>query len=259
MTRAIVLLLLAWPVLANGTVLVTGCGQTVRGIGELTGDLDCSGIADEAVRLTGRLHLNGFTITGNPAHDVVECSGGCMVEGPGTITGGSEGVIGNGHVRIVDVTVTLNTGDGIHADRNARVTGGTVTNNAGDGIRSNRGARLYDSVVSGNVGTGVQADVGAVLNGSTVTANGADGVTAGGTLRVRETVVGGNALDGVRGRRVVLRDATLTGNATSASCGVTDDCADVASAAPPRLYGTNACGTSRDVVLGGPWGVCTND
>jgi hypothetical protein len=259
MKRAILLMLVAWPVLANGTVLVTTCGQTVRGAGELADNLDCSGVEDEALRLTGRLHLGGFTITGRPSHDVIECSGGCMIVGPGTITGGSEGVLGDGHVRVIDVTVMLNTGDGVHADSNARVSGCTVTDNLGDGIRTNGNARVLSSTVSGNGGSGVQADRGAIVNDSTVTANDGDGIAGEGAVRLRQTTVGGNGFDGARGRRVILRDASATGNATSASCGVTNQCADVASSAPPRVYGTTTCGTSRVVGGVGTWGICTGD
>lgn len=253
------LLLLAWPALASGTTLVETCGQTVRGVAELTGDLDCSAVADESVRLSGRLDLRGFTITGNPAHDVVECSGGCMIVGPGTITGGAEGVNGTGHVKVTDATITLNTGDGIHADSNARVSGATVTDNLGDGVRTNGGARISSSVLSGNGGSGVEADHGVAAFASTVTANAGDGIVGLGTVRVRDTTIVGNGFDGVRGRRILLRDASANGNATDASCGTTDECADLASSAPPRLMGTSTCGTSRDTALGGTWGACTGD
>jgi hypothetical protein len=260
MTRAIILMLLTWPVLANATtVLVTSCGQTVHGVGELTGNLDCSGVADEGVRLTGRLLLGGFTITGHPSHDVIECAGGCVVVGPGTITGGSEGIRGDGHVKVMNVTCTLNTGDGVHADSNAGVSGATITDNAGDGIRGNANAKVTSSTVSGNGGSGVQADRGATVSMSTVTGNDGDGIAAEATVRLRETAVSGNGFDGVRGRRVVLKDASATGNATSASCGGIDECADLASATPPRLNGAITCGTSRNTEGGGTWGVCTSD
>ena len=44
-----------------------------RGVATEVADLDCSGRAGDAVTLNGRLLLNGVTLTGNPAVDVVRC------------------------------------------------------------------------------------------------------------------------------------------------------------------------------------------
>jgi hypothetical protein len=259
MRSAILVMLLASPLLAKDAVLVTTCGQTVHGVAQLNGNLDCSGSADEGIRLSGRLFLNGFTMTGHPAHNVVECASSCVIVGPGTITGGSDGVRGDRRVKVVDSTSRLNTGDGIHADGSASVSGTTVSDNAGDGIRSNGSARVMSSVVSGNDGAGIQADHSLTVRSSSVTANGDEGVAAGSTVRLRETSVTGNGLDGAHGRRITLTDATATGNGTSATCGVTDECADLASPVSPRVTGTSTCGTSRKTESSGTWGVCTND
>jgi hypothetical protein len=139
------------------------------------------------------------------------------------------------------------------------VSGGTVSDNGGDGVRTNATARVTSSAVSGNGGSGIEADHGVSVRTSSVTGNGDEGVAADASARLRETSVTANGLDGVRGRRITLTDATATGNGTSATCGVTDDCADLASPVSPRLTGTSACGTSRNTDSSGTWGVCTND
>jgi hypothetical protein len=79
------------------------------------------------------------------------------------------------------------------------------------------------------------------------------------TAKAKLSTVTGNGLDGLKGLRVVLSSSTAAGNGTAPSCGVVDDCADLAAANLPRLSGTSACGTSRDTENGGSWGVCAND
>lgn len=48
------------------------------------------------------------------------------------------------------------------------------------------------------------------------------------------------------------------GNGTDPSCGVLDDCADVAAELLPKLK-SSTCLTSRNTESGLPWGVCAND
>ena len=44
--------------------------------------------------LQGKLLLNGFTLTGHADSEVVYCAAGaCRIVGPGTVTGGSDGVL----------------------------------------------------------------------------------------------------------------------------------------------------------------------
>jgi len=212
------LIALARAASAGSPVPVTTCGQTVTGTGQLVTNLDCSGTADDAVKLSGKLLLNGFTLTGNPAFDVVRCAvGACRVSGPGTVTGGSAGV---------------------RSKSRAKILRSTVSGNGGDGVRADGSASIKESTVTGNAGAGVDSDRTAKAKLSTVTANG---------------------LDGMKGLRVALSSSTATGNGTDPSCGVTDDCADLAAATLPRVTATSACDTSRDTENGGTWGVCAND
>ena len=105
---------------------VTTCGQVVQGTGQLVADLDCSAVADDAVKLAGRLLLGGFTLIGHPAFNVVRCrTGAWRVTGPGTMTGGL---------------------DGVRSDRSARVeAAAVVTGNGGDGVRTDKAAKVLDA------------------------------------------------------------------------------------------------------------------
>ncbi len=134
-------------------VPVTTCGQVVTGAGALAGDLDCSGHAGHAVHLTGRLLLGGFTLTGNPAFDVVRCvSGSCAVIGPGTVTGGQDGIRSDRGARVqANAIVTGNAGDGVRADLAVSVLDATISNNGGEGVR----AKTRASVVR----AGFQSDI----------------------------------------------------------------------------------------------------
>ena len=281
-TTIAVLLATGAPAARAASIPVTTCGQVVMGVGELTGDLDCSADPGEAVKLTGRLLLNGFTLTGNPADDVVRCeTGGCIVEGPGTVTGGMDGIRGDRTVKVrlgvivtgnadtgvrakasaivSDSTITANGVDGIEADASVKLAGTTVTGNGGDGVRAKKRASLKTSTVSGNGGDGVRADGSATLSESSVADNGGDGVHAESRASVKLSSVTGNGFDGARGLKVTLKDATATGNGIDPACGVSDDCADVASELPPAVSAASACDTSRRTEDGGTWGVCAAD
>lgn len=240
---------------------VTTCGQVVAGTGQLVGDLDCSGETDEAVKLSGKLLLNGFTLTGNPAFDVVRCEvGRCGVTGPGTITGGSDGVRSDRTARVDGgVVITGNTGDGVRSDSSAKVIDSTITGNGGDGVRSKSRATVQRSTVSGNGGDGVRADGSVSLKEATVTGNAGAGVDSDSTAKATASSVTSNGLDGLKGLRVVLSSSTATGNGIAPACGVIDDCADLAAAARPALRGLSLCDTSRNTEADGSWGVCAND
>jgi hypothetical protein len=240
---------------------VTSCGQFVRGSGRLTGDLDCSATADDAVKLQGRLHLNGFTITGAPTHDVVRCEkGACRVDGPGTLTGGADGVRSDKATRLIDVTISNNGGDGVRADKTARIDDGSISNNGGDGVHADKvNARSTD--LFGNGGDGAHAHRKAILLGCHVTGNDGDGVSSDRLAKVsHETTVTGNGLDGVDAGRIMLkRGASVTANGTSLMCGVTEECDDLATERRPIIGSDASCGTSRDTADGGTWGACLDD
>jgi hypothetical protein len=254
-TTLVVSLVLADP------VPVTTCGQVVVGSGILVGDLDCSAEADEAVKLSGRLLLGGFTLTGNAAFDVVRCQvGRCTVTGPGTVTGGADGVRSDGSARIeAGASVSGNASDGLRAERSAKVRDASVTGNGGDGVRSSARATVLRSTVSGNTGDGVRADTSASVKDSTVDGNGGSGVDGELAAKATRSTVTGNGFDGLKGQRVVLAGSAATGNGTDPACAIVDDCADLASARRPSVTGASTCGTSRDTENGGTWGVCSND
>ncbi len=255
------LLLLGGAARAGTPVPVTTCGQIVSGTGQLLADLDCSANADEAVKLSGRLLLNGFTLIGNPAFDVVRCEvGRCGVSGPGTITGGSDGVRSDRGARVdAGAVIAGNAGDGVRTESTAKVMDSTVSGNGGDGVRSKSRATVQRSTVSGNGGDGVRTDSTASLKESTVTGNAGAGVDSDRTAKAKVSSVTANGLDGLKGLKVVLSNSTATGNGTAPICGLLDDCADLAAASRPRLAGISGCGTSRDTENGGSWGVCAND
>jgi hypothetical protein len=244
------------------TIPVTTCGQLVRGTGQLTADLDCSADPGAAVTLQGRLLLNGFTLTGHAGSDVVSCeTGACRIVGPGTVTGGTDGVRSDRGARIeAGAVVTGNAGDGVRTDKTAKVIDATVSANGGDGVRSKTTAVLSGATITGNAGDGVRTDGTATVKGSTVSGNGGDGIHSEKNAKAMKlSTVAGNGFDGVRGVRALLIGATATGNGTNPACGVTDECADLASDLFPAVKGASTCGTSRNTDLGGTWGVCSLD
>lgn len=247
---------------AAAPIAVTTCGQLVKGTGQLVGDLDCSAGVGEAVHLTGTLLLNGFVLTGAPTSDVVRCeTGACRIVGPGTVTGGTDGVRSDRGARVeAGAIVTGNAGDGVRTDKTAKITGATVSANGGDGVRSKTTAVLNGASILDNAGDGVRTDGTATVKGSTVSGNGGNGIDSDKIAKaMKGSTVTGNGFDGIRGIRAQLHDSTATGNAADPACGVTDECADVASDLFPKVKGTSTCGTSRNPELGGTWGVCSND
>lgn len=250
------------PARAGTPVPVTTCGQQVQGAGQLTADLDCTGSGDEAVKLNGTLLLNGFTLTGDAGFDVVRCLvGACRVIGPGTVTGGADGVRSDRGARVEGAAVvTGNSGDGVRTDKTAKITNASVTANGGDGVRSKTTAVLNGAVVTGNAGTGVRTDATANVKASTIDGNGDAGIDSEKTAKASaSSTVNGNGFDGIRGLRVQLLDSTATGNGVDPACDVIDDCADLAAPLLPKVRGTSTCGTSRNTESGLPWGVCAND
>lgn len=244
---------------AGAPIPVTTCGQDVQGTGQLTADLNCAASADEAVKLKGTLLLGGFILTGNPGFDVVRCvSGACRIVGPGTVTGGADGIRSDVGARVEgNANVVANAGDGVRTEKTAKITGAYVSGNGGDGVRSKGAALLKGSNVIGNGGTGVRTDGAANVQSSNVGFNDEDGVHSEKTAKVMKgSVVANDGFDGVRGLKVQLKDSLSVANGTDPACGVTDDCADLAAQFLPKVQGTASCGSSRNTELGGTWGVC---
>ena len=210
---------------AAAPVPVTNCGQDVKGVGDLVADLDCSAVSDDAVSLNGRLMLNGFTLTGNPGFDVVSCkTGPCRVTGPGTITGGSDGVRSEKGATVeAGAIITGNASDGVRTDAAAKVIDSSVTANGGDGVRSSASASITRSTISGNAGDGVRTDAAAKVVDSTVTGNGSDGVRSDSSASITRSTVSGNTGDGVTARATVKVNASvIDGNTGSGVDSATD-------------------------------------
>lgn len=240
---------------------VTSCGQSVRGNAKLTGDLDCSATDDDAVKLQGRLHLEGFTITGNPAHSVVRClRGACRVDGPGVLTGGAEGIRSDKNARVVSATITGNAGQGVRALKTARLDAASIADNGGDGVDADK-VKAASTDVVGNGGDGAHAVRKILLSFCNVAGNAGDGLSSDRLVRVsHDTTVTGNGLDGVDAGRIFLKvNAEVMTNGTSAACGVSEECDDLASDRLPIVGSGASCGTSRDTGGGGSWGVCLDD
>lgn len=211
------------------------------------------------MKLKGTLLLNGFTLTGNPGFDVVRCvSGACRVVGPGTVTGGMDGIRSDVGARVEGTAnIVGNVGDGVRTEKTAKITEANVTANGGDGVRSKGAAVVKTSTVSGNDGTGIRTDGTANVQGSTVNLNSEDGIYSDKVAKVSKvSQVQLNGLDGVRGLKVQLKDSLAQLNGDDPACGITEECADLAAAFLPKVQGTATCGSSRNTEAGGTWGVC---
>jgi hypothetical protein len=240
---------------------ITSCGQFVRGSAILAGDLDCSATDDDAVKLQGRLHLAGFTLTASPGHDGVRClKGACRIEGPGTITGGATGVHSEKNTRLIGVTVRDNVGAGVHAVKTARIDSSTVASNGGDGVDADK-INAHSSWFRDNDGDGAHTVRKATLLGCSVTGNAGDGVSSDRLAKVSHiTTVSENGLDGIDAGRIMLKKgASSTLNGTSAACGATEECDDIATAYRPLVSADALCGTSRDTTSDDSWHACLND
>ena len=249
------------PVLTHATDLVTACGQSVRGNARLTSNLDCSATDDDAVKLQGRLHLDGFTLTAHSGHAGVRClKGSCRVDGPGTITGGAQGIRSDKNTKLIEVTISNNPGDGVRALKKARIDISTISNNGGTGVDADK-IVAYASGFLANGGDGAHTVRKALFFGCNVTGNAGDGVSSDRLAKIsHSTTVTANGLDGVdAGRIMVKKLGAVTANATSAACGVTEVCDDLASDYKPVVGSGGVCGTSRNPDDGTTWGVCLDD
>ncbi len=179
-------------------------------------------------------------------------SGSRVVADNSTVTGGNQnGISAGGGVRIVDSTITGNTGIGVNT--------------------SFASARIIGSDISGNGQEGISGTSGSLtVKDSTITNNAAAGILYFGRIRVLEnSTISGNGLDGVNSGAfppslcevVSIVDSTITGNSLDADCGVIQTCADISTCRLPTVTNT-ACNTSYDTNSGFPgtnWGVCALD
>lgn len=234
--------------LAGGAhaVDVTECGQFLRQgeVGELVGDLDCSGVEVAGAVITQAgvtLRLNGHSIIGG-THGVTGYPGNrggplTRIEGPGTITGATRcGLSISGKVLVTGVTLSGND----------------------CGLQAVYGfpATLEDVVISGNTGDGI-GYISRVGSGKvkarnlTVTGNGGAGIRTEGTVLLRDSEVAENGEAGVVStrKRLVAYATSLTGNGAAG---------DVATYVRPKLV-SSPCDHSVDLKGGGTFGLCALD
>jgi hypothetical protein len=266
-------------------VPITTCGQSVEGVAELAGDLDCSAFPGPALTLRGTLELRGHTLVGHPGHDVVYCPRRCLVRGPGTVTGGAGGVAdspfglvpldGQGTVAVVDASVVGNRRFGVNARRGrvvrstiadsevglvtsvGTVAHSTITDTLGP-VHATKLVRLDGATIRQNRGP-LFGRLGVIVRRSEITENTAEGIYSLGAVRILDSIVSGNGRDGVRSLGfLAIGGSTLVGNGADPGCGVEHECADIASPTAPRVSEVT-CGTSRNTADGGTWGVCADD
>lgn len=210
---------------------ITSCGQTVptRGRAVLAADLDCTGEPLGVILFRGaRLALGGFTLSG--ADVGVQCSGGCTVTGPGTISNNRIGVVGLAAVVVRDVVLSGFTVMGVDAETALRVSGSTVTGAALYAL-SGHTVKVENSSISSSFG-GVSADH-ARVRGSTIT-----GCTRG--------FAGSSAS--------LLEGSTVDTSAAG------PDARTFRTWKRPRVDGSSSCvGRSERIKTGEPWGVCSQD
>jgi hypothetical protein len=205
-TTALCLVWIAQPAAAAPPTEVTSCGQVVVGNGFLSGDLDCSGSADAAVRLENgaRLSLGGFTITADVTG--VQCKAGCRVIGPGTIR---RVIVGDAH------TV------GVFGHQGTRVEGGVSIEGWRHGILVLGSARVDDATISGSVFGAIGAPIrvtGSTFSGNEVGVAGSEGTKDGVHytffgVRIAESSFSDNDIDITSYRRPKVRDVACTTSA----------------------------------------------
>jgi hypothetical protein len=188
-TAAIALAVLAREVRA-ASESVTTCGQVVARDGVLAADLDCSSGTGAAVTLQrgARLHLGGFTITGNEIG--VLCGGpACKIYGPGTI-----------RRTVADPNTETY---GVFGQQNTRVQDGVTLENWRRGVLVLGSARLNNVSISGSVIGALGAPIkvmGSTFTGNQHAVRGSEGTKDGvhytfWSCRVRETTFTGNGID----------------------------------------------------------------
>jgi len=236
---------------------INTCGQIFSGNGFLSGDLDCSGFAGDAVTIEGgTLDLQGFTLTSTAMatgpFGAVACSKSCkVVSNPpgGTITSDGSGtifailsshsgvVVPKANLQVSDVAI--NDGRLFAMFGTITVTDSTITGivdplSSGTTFAEDSGVgtfggvvHLLRSVVTGNAGTGVRSAKVKIVD-SEVSNNDAEGIRTGlGTAVIRGSMISGNGLAGISGIRFKVVDTTITGNGTAGIA------ADLSAGGPP--------------------------
>ena len=146
---------------------------------------------------------------------------------------------------------------GVRAANRVALLNVTITNSSSHGVEAanNYGsskASLKGCTVTGNAGSGVIADKSVLAIDSTITNNGLVGIVVEPQVSSTECQLG----------HISLKNTTVTGNGTDASCGVTLACADVyLCPRPPKLIRGSSCDHScKDkAVPCESWNVCSLD
>ena len=176
--------------IARAATEVNTCGQVFSGSGFLSGDLDCTGFLPSAVTIQGgTLDLAGFTLTGGP-NAAVFCEKSCKI-----VSDPSGGMI---------------TGAGVALRAEAPFTNDRAVS-----------LRVQDTTIEGN-GTGIDTENGGVvLVDSTLANQGGTCVSPGGgrTATVLRSTITNCGGIGVSGRKVKIRDSTITGNNVGVNVG----------------------------------------
>lgn len=225
----------------------------------LTGDIFSVNAPSFMIRITASdvtLDLNGFSVDG--ASDIGVTPIGILVERFAEnveIRGGtvrectSHGVDATGasHLRLVDVRLRNNGGDGARIGLKGAAVRCAAQNNGASGFFVDEGSAVVECVASGNVGSGVNTFVGgAVITGCSLSANGADGVSAVASV-ISNCSANVNGRDGVR----VSGDCAVLGNNCHGN-GVSIEGAGirVVNNADNRIEGNNCTGNDLGIRVG---------
>ncbi len=251
------------------------------GESDLANDLDCTGLAAPAVRIThGALNLRGFNVKGGTVG--IQCDSTCKIRGAGTVSDALIGINAYGRLRLVGVDVTNNTTMGVQCYTGCEVSSGSISNNGdpleesfGHGITSTGTLKLDGVTIADNTGHGIQVGSypqprGKVKARNTTVTGNRNGIVADHAAELKHSVVTGNREVGVSvgeagchgAGRLKLKDTSvLTGNGTSGDCGTTVACADLAACKEPKVK-LSTCNTSYVIdsgIPGSDWDACTAD
>lgn len=206
---------------AQGTP-VTTCGQVVTGSAYLTGDLDCSAVAGDAVIINGgNLDLAGFTLTaGGVGDDAIGCPGPCKVFSslPGaTIIDDSTAIIDSeasgSPITLENVTIDGNgTAQFAIEAFGSRVTlTNVVIQNLEVGVDASK-LRMDASILMNATSFGVGADKFRIRDSQFTDC--ATSVLGGGALS-NTVITGGSGYGVAGGERIKVIDSVITGKGST--------------------------------------------
>jgi hypothetical protein len=240
---------------------VTVCGQHIAPgeIGVMQNDIDCTGSSERIAAIYlgdhATLSMNGHTITATDVDGVVsDVARRCVIQGPGTITGGVTAIRGAIKTRMIVTNVTLtNNLNAIdvalgRADLTDVTSSSTRSGVWAGNIRATR--------VSVNVDFAGDCILGGTLRGTDVTVSGCHtGVYMQRAVRVTRLDDRDNLTVGVLATRVRLVDSVVTGNIFIGSP------LDILSPRRPVLLNTSCDASAQliDDTVGPTWGVCAGD